>query len=84
MYNKKITLYYNNIGTLLNLLMYIDFVKKKNFIKIKKFLSGRFSLVLFLFLSFLALFFGSTLLLGESYKDIFIVIMIWSLPLFLH
>lgn len=64
--------------------MYIDFVKKMNYAEIKKFLSGRLSLVLFLFLSFLALFFGSTLLLGESYKDIFIVIMIWSLPLFLH
>ena len=64
--------------------MYIDPVKKHNFVKIKMFLTGRLSLVLFLFLSFLALFFGSTLLLGESYKDIFIVIMIWSLPLFLH
>lgn len=64
--------------------MYIDFVKKMNYAEIKKNLSGRLSLVLFLFLSFLALFFGSTLLLGESYKDIFIVIMIWSLPLFLH
>jgi len=64
--------------------MYINFVKKMNLAKIKMFLTRRLSLVLFLFLSFLALFFGSTLLLGESYKDIFIVIMIWSLPLFLH
>lgn len=64
--------------------MYIDFVKKMIFLKIKTLLTGRLSLVLFLFLSFLVLFFSSTLLLGESYKDIFIVIMIWSLPLFLH
>jgi hypothetical protein len=64
--------------------MYIDFVKKMNYAEIKKILSGRLSLGLFLFLSFLAFFFGYTLLLGESYKDIFIVIMIWSLPLFLH
>lgn len=64
--------------------MYIDFVKNLIFLKIKALLTGRLSLVLFLFLSFLVLFFSSTLLLGESYKDIFIVIMIWSLPLFLH
>jgi hypothetical protein len=47
-------------------------------------LLGRLSLVIFFLLAFLGLFFASTLLLEESYKDIFIVIMIWSLPLFLH
>jgi|GEM_PF-1574709 len=48
------------------------------------FFVGRLSLVIFFLLAFLGLFFASTLLLEESYKDIFIVIMIWSLPLFLH
>ncbi|NLO23767.1 MAG: hypothetical protein GX116_05480 [Fibrobacter sp.] len=59
-------------------------MKKITFQKIKQMLLGRLSLVIFFLLAFLGLFFASTLLLEESYKDVFIVIMIWSLPLFLH
>lgn len=68
----------------MGLLSYILIVKKITFQKIKQMLLGRLSLVIFFLLAFLGLFFASTLLLEESYKDIFIVIMIWSLPLFLH
>jgi hypothetical protein len=31
-----------------------------------------------------SLLFAATLLFGEAYKDIFLILMIWSLPLFLH
>ncbi len=68
----------------MGLLSYILIVKKITFQKIKQMLLGRLSLVIFFLLAFLGLFFASTLLLEESYKDVFIVIMIWSLPLFLH
>ena len=44
----------------------------------------RIPLFLFLALSTTIFFFGSALLLDESYKDIILIAMIWALPLFIH
>ncbi len=52
--------------------------------KIKENLKKRLPLFLFLTLCTITFFLASTLLLEDSYKDIFLVIMIWSLPLFIH
>ena len=51
-------------------------------IKLK--LKRRLPLLIFLLLCTIIFFFGSTLLLNDSYKDIILVLMIWSLPLFIH
>lgn len=59
----------------------MDFEKRQ---KIKKNLKKRLPLFLFLTLCTVIFFLASTLLLEDSYKDIFLVIMIWSLPLFIH
>lgn len=52
--------------------------------KLKQQLKKRLPLLIFLSVCTLAFFFGSTLLLDDSYKDIMLVMMIWSLPLFIH
>lgn len=59
----------------------MDFEKSQ---KIKKNLKNRLPLFLFLTICTITFFLASTLLLEDSYKDIFLVIMIWSLPLFIH
>ena len=59
----------------------MDIEKQK---KIKENLKKRLPLFLFLALCTITFFLASTLLLEDSYKDIFLVIMIWSLPLFIH
>jgi len=50
----------------------------------KERLKKRLPLLIFLALSTTIFFLASTLLLDESYKDIIIIAMIWSLPLFIH
>ena len=52
--------------------------------KIKKFLKKRAPLWVFLTLATIIFFLSSTLLMGESYKDIILIAMIWALPLFIH
>lgn len=52
--------------------------------KIKKNLRKRLPLFLFLAICTTIFFLASFLLLEDSYKDIFLVLMIWSLPLFIH
>ena len=52
--------------------------------KIKKNLRKRLPLFLFLAICTPIFFLASFLLLEDSYKDIFLVLMIWSLPLFIH
>ena len=52
--------------------------------KIKRNLKRRLPLFLFLAICTVIFFLASSLLLEDSYKDIFIIIMIWSLPLFIH
>lgn len=56
-------------------------------IEIKQFktrIKKRIPLLIFLALSTIAFILASTLLLEDSYKDILIIAMIWSLPLFIH
>jgi hypothetical protein len=52
--------------------------------KIKAFLKKRAPLWVFLTLATIIFFLSSTLLMGESYKDIILIAMIWALPLFIH
>ena len=52
--------------------------------KIKRFLKKRAPLWVFLSLATVIFFLSSTLLMGESYKDIVLIAMIWALPLFIH
>ncbi|MBR1745560.1 MAG: hypothetical protein IJ734_06265 [Fibrobacter sp.] len=55
--------------------------------KIKKFiatLKKRIPLFVFLAIATIAFFLASTLLLDDSYKDIILIAMVWSLPLFIH
>ena len=52
--------------------------------KIKKNPRKRLPLFLFLAICTTIFFLASFLLLEDSYKDIFLVLMIWSLPLFIH
>ena len=52
--------------------------------KIKRNLKRRLPLFLFLAICTVIFFLASFLLLEDSYKDIFLIIMIWSLPLFIH
>ncbi|MFA6835034.1 MAG: hypothetical protein WCR04_01360 [Fibrobacteraceae bacterium] len=51
---------------------------------IKAFLKKKLSSLIFFGLSAIVLVLASTILFGESYKEIFIALMLWSLPLFLH
>lgn len=53
---------------------------KKIIARLKK----RLPLFVFLALSTIAFFLASSLLLDDSYKDIFLICMIWALPLFIH
>lgn len=55
--------------------------KKKNFIATLK---KRIPLFVFLAIATIAFFLASTLLLDDSYKDIILIAMVWSLPLFIH
>ena len=52
--------------------------------KIKQYFKKRIPLWIFLTLSTIIFFLASTLLMGESYKDIILIAMIWALPLFIH
>ncbi|MBO4435484.1 MAG: hypothetical protein J5791_01185 [Fibrobacter sp.] len=55
--------------------------KRKKFLdKMKK----RIPLFVFLAIATIAFFLASTLLLDDSYKDIILIAMVWSLPLFIH
>lgn len=51
---------------------------------IKQKIKKRLPLWVFLTLSTVIFFLASTLLMGESYKDIVLIAMIWALPLFIH
>ena len=51
---------------------------------IKQKIKNRLPLWVFLTLSTVIFFLASTLLMGESYKDIVLIAMIWALPLFIH
>jgi len=51
---------------------------------IKQKIKERLPLWIFLTLSTIIFFLASTLLMGESYKDIILIAMIWALPLFIH
>ena len=51
---------------------------------IKQKIKKRLPLWIFLTLSTIIFFLASTLLMGESYKDIILIAMIWALPLFIH
>ncbi|MBR4915909.1 MAG: hypothetical protein IKZ45_02360 [Fibrobacter sp.] len=51
---------------------YLDLMKK------------RIPLFVFLAIATIAFFLASTLLLDDSYKDIILIAMVWSLPLFIH
>ena len=55
--------------------------KNKNFIVTLK---KRIPLFVFLAIATIAFFLASTLLLDDSYKDIILIAMVWSLPLFIH
>lgn len=59
----------------------MDFEKRQ---KMKKFLKKRLPLFLFLTICTISFILASTLLLQDSYKDIFLIVMIWALPLFIH
>lgn len=59
----------------------MDFEKRQ---KMKKFLKKRLPLFLFLAICTISFILASTLLLQDSYKDIFLIVMIWALPLFIH
>ena len=50
----------------------------------KQKMKKRLPLLIFLTISTTIFFLASALLLDESYKDIIIINMIWSLPLFIH
>jgi hypothetical protein len=52
--------------------------------KIKQQIKKRLPLWIFLTLATIIFFLASTLLMGESYKDIILIAMIWALPLFIH
>lgn len=47
-------------------------------------LKKRIPLFVFLAIATIAFFLASTLLLDDSYKDIILIAMVWSLPLFIH
>ncbi|MCF0221053.1 MAG: hypothetical protein HUK19_02045 [Fibrobacter sp.] len=47
-------------------------------------LKKKVPLLVFLSLSTAIFFLASTLLLEDSYTDIFLIAMIWALPLFIH
>lgn len=64
--------------------VYILNMQKKPFQKLKKKIADKYSLPILALLAVLTLLFVATLLFGESYKDIFLILMIWSLPLFFH
>jgi len=51
---------------------------------LKETLKKKFPTFIFFVLSAIVLILVSTILFGESFKEIFIVLMLWSLPLFLH
>lgn len=55
--------------------------KNKKFIATLK---KRIPLFVFLTIATIAFFLASTLLLDDSYKDIILIAMVWSLPLFIH
>ena len=57
-----------------------DNKRKKYLDKLKK----RIPLFVFLAIATIAFFLASTLLLDDSYKDIILIAMVWSLPLFIH
>ena len=59
----------------------MDDQKKKNFISLMK---KRIPLFIFLAVATAAFFLTSSLLLDDSYKDIILIVMVWSLPLFIH
>lgn len=59
----------------------MDFEKRQ---RIKKFWKKRLPLFLFLAICTISFILASTLLLQDCYKDIFIIVMIWALPLFIH
>jgi hypothetical protein len=50
----------------------------------KTLLKKKLPSLLFYLLSAVILILASSILFGESYKEIFIALMLWSLPLFLH
>jgi hypothetical protein len=52
--------------------------------KFKTVLKKRMPSILFFLLSAIVLVLVSALLFGPSYKEIFLALMLWSLPLFLH
>jgi hypothetical protein len=54
---------------------------KKDFIQVLK---KRIPLFIFLAVATIAFFLTSSLLLDDSYKDIILIAMVWSLPLFIH
>lgn len=64
--------------------LYSNRMSKSPFQKLKKTISDKYSLPILALLALLTLLFAATLLFGEAYKDIFLILMIWSLPLFLH
>lgn len=59
----------------------MDKIKKQNF---KDKLKKNIPLFVFLIISTIIFFLSSTLLIGDDYKDIIIIAMIWALPLFIH
>lgn len=52
--------------------------------KIANYIKKRFSTLVFLVSALFLLFFVSSLLMGEASKDILLVALIWSIPLFIH
>ena len=56
-------------------------MKNKNF---RNTMKKRIPLFVFLAIATIAFFLASTLLLDDSYKDIILIAMVWSLPLFIH
>lgn len=57
---------------------------KKLLDRLSRRIANRYSVPLLIVFAVLTLLFATALLLGEAYKDIFLILMIWSLPLFLH
>ena len=55
--------------------------RNKNFFDVMK---KRIPLFIFLAIATIAFFLASTFLLDDSYKDIILIAMVWSLPLFIH
>jgi hypothetical protein len=56
-------------------------MKNKNF---RNTMKKRIPLFVFLTICTIAFFLASSLLLDDSYKDIILIAMVWSLPLFIH